>query len=304
MSLKRLLCAGFVCIVTPVVYGEFQCPGNAASLPLLLIQGRLFVAPVEVNGTGPYDFLIDTGAQVNSIDDDLTTALHLTPERSVGVNGAATYSLNVLVLADLEAAGKKVAAAETVVVNAEQLRAIDHRIRGILGGTFLEHFDFLLDNQNRILCLDDTGALAAQVKGKQIALENSVSREKISVPFTRPLVVSARLSGIEKPRTLLLDSGSNSPLLLDDAYIQLASSRSNRSLKRFVNGRQQNFMVMPPQQVRIGRTVLRGAEFAVPITSVGGNGPLPQEDGVLPTIAYRRVFISCSKGYVVLDPWD
>ena len=305
MSLNRFFfLSGLVCVFAPVVYGEAHCPGNAASLPLRLIQNTLFAAPVEVNGTGPYDFLVDTGAQVNSIDATLASTLGLTPQGAAGVNGAATHSRNLLVDLDLRAAGKQVENSLAVEVNASQLQAIDPRIRGILGGTFLEHFDFLLDNQNRILCLDEGGTLSSSLKGQKIVLADPVVREQTSVPFTRPLVVMAGLSGFGKPSILLLDSGSNSPsLFLDRAQIQLTVSRSKRTLKRLVNGAEQDFIVMPPQEVRIGKTVLQGTEFAVPMNSIGGKGSVLQEDGVLPTIAYRQVFVSCSRGYVLLDPW-
>jgi hypothetical protein len=61
---------------------------------------------------------------------------------------------------------------------------------------------------------------------------------------------------------------------------------------------------MPSQDVQIGRTLIRDVKFTVPLNSVGGGGPTIQEDGVLPTFAYRGVFISPSKGYAVLETWD
>ena len=306
MSLNRFFfLAGLVCVSPCVIYGEAHCPRNAASLPLRLIQNTLFVASVEVNGTGPYDFLVDTGAQVNSIDATLAATLGLTSKGAAGVNGAATYSRNLLVDLDLGAGGKRVENSLAVMVKAPQLQAIDPRLRGILGGTFLEHFDFLLDNQNRILCLDEGGTLSSSLKGQKIALADPLTREETPVPFTRPLVVLAELSGFGKAKILLLDSGSNSPaLFLDRAQIQLSASKSSRTLKRFVNGAAQDFIVMPPQEVRIGKTVLQGTEFAVPMNSIGERVSALQEDGVLPTIAYRRVFVSCQRGYVLLDPWN
>ncbi len=306
MSPNRFLfLASLACVVAPVVHGEAHCPGSAVSLPLRLIQNTLFVASVEVNGTGSYDFLVDTGAQVNSIDATLAGMLSLTPKGAAGVNGAATYSRNLLVGLDLRAGGKLVESSLAVLIDAAQLQTIDPHIRGILGGTFLEHFDFLLDNQHRVLCLDDSGTLFSSLKGQRIALAEPMAPERTPVPFTRPLVVLAGLSGFGKPRILLLDSGSNSPsLFLDRSHIQPAVSRSNRTLKRLVNGVEQDFIVMPPQEVRIGKTVLGGTEFAVPMNSIGEQGPALQEDGLLPTMAFRRVFVSCSKGYVLLDPWD
>lgn len=306
MTFKRfLVLAGLLSISAPVVFGEAHCPGSATSLPLRLIQNALFVTSINVNGTGPYDFLIDTGAQVNSIDEGLATTLHLTAESSVGVSGAASYSRNALVRVDLAAGSRMISASETVVVPSAQLHSIDPRLRGILGGTFLEHFDFLLDNQNRLLCLDDSESLSSSLKGQKIALAEPLARQNSSVPFTRPLVVSANLSEFDKPMILMLDSGSNSPFLFPDrAQLQPAALKSRQILKRVVSGVEQDFLILPPQEVRIEKTTVHQLQFAIPMNSVGGKAAAPQEDGVLPTIAYRRVFISPSKGYVLLDPWN
>ena len=305
MSIRKfLVLAGLLFVSAPVVIGEAHCPGSATSLPLRPIQNALFVTSINVNGTGPYDFLVDTGAQVNTIDDALATTLHLTPESNVGVSGAATYSRSALVRLDLAAARRTVTATQAVIVPAAQLRAIDPHLRGILGGTFLEHFDLLLDNQNRLLCLDDSGSLSASLKGQRIALADPITQVQSPVPFTRPLVISANLSAFDKPMILTLDSGSNSPFLFPErAHLQPAALKSNRILKRVVSGVEQDFLILPPQEVRVEKTTVHQAQFAMPINSVG-NGPAVQEDGVLPTIAYRRVFISPSKGYVLLDPWN
>lgn len=306
MSIKRfLVLAGLLSVYAPVVFGEAHCPGSATSVPLRLIQNALFVTSINVNGTGPYDFLVDTGAQVNTIDDALATALHLAPESSVGVSGAATYSRTALVRVDLAAVRKTVTASQTVVVPAAQLRAIDPHLRGILGGTFLEHFDLLLDNQNRVLCLDDSETMSSSLKGQRIALLDPIAPQQAPAPFTRPLVVSASLSAFDKPMILMLDSGSNSPFLFaDHAHLQPAASKPNRILKRYVGGVEQDFLTLPPQEVRINKTIVREIQFVMPMNSIGGNGVAFEEDGVLPTIAYRRVFISPSKGYVLLDPWN
>jgi transposase len=42
--------------------------------------------------------------------------------------------------------------------------------------------------------------------------------------------------------------------------------------------------------------------IVVPMNAVG-SGPSPREDGLLPTMAFARVFISYSKNYAAFDPW-
>ena len=207
MSIKRMLVlAGLLCVSAPVVFSEAHCPGSSTSLPLRLIQNALFVTSISVNGTGPYDFLVDTGAQVNTIDAALATTLDLAAEKTVGVSGAATYSRNMIVRINITAGNRRVAASQTIVVPRNQLSGFDRSIRGILGGTFLEHFDFLLDNQNRLLCLDDTGALSASLKGQKIALADPLTQAQSPVPFhpsARHLRESLRLRKADDPHARL-----------------------------------------------------------------------------------------------------
>jgi hypothetical protein len=43
-------------------------------------------------------------------------------------------------------------------------------IRDVLGEDFLERFDMLIDNAHNLLCLDESAAMRAEVKGSHIAL--------------------------------------------------------------------------------------------------------------------------------------
>jgi hypothetical protein len=73
-------------------------------------------------------------------------------------------------------------------------------------------------------------------------------------------------------------------------------------LKRVVNGVEQAFAVLPAQDLLVGPESIRQISFVMPMNAVG-NGPAPREDGVLPTLMFQRVFISCEHRYAILDPW-
>ncbi|WP_334270429.1 hypothetical protein [Edaphobacter sp. HDX4] len=45
-----------------------------------------------------------------------------------------------------------------------------HLFRGVLAEDFLGEFDMLIDNALNLLCLDNSSAMAADVKGPHIAL--------------------------------------------------------------------------------------------------------------------------------------
>jgi hypothetical protein len=64
---KCLLLTSLVSQTLPAAYGEAHCAGNVASLPLRVVQGSLNVVQIEINYSGPYDFVVDTGSQVTII---------------------------------------------------------------------------------------------------------------------------------------------------------------------------------------------------------------------------------------------
>lgn len=304
MSLfKCLLFASLVSQTVPAAHGEAHCPGGVASLTLRLVQGGLIVVPIQINHSGPYDFLVDTGAQVTTIEPSLAAELGVKAQGTTGVGGVATFARTAYSSLDLIEAGQhSVPDAIAVIQEIAQLKAADSRIRGILGANFLEHFDLLIDNSRHILCLDESSALASTIKGEHIALAEPHGAKQ-DLPFTRPMIIAAHLSsGAAAPVLLRLDSGSNAPLLYAaDAVVRSNANGKAPILKSVANGAEQSFAVFPPQDIQIGTRSVRQVSFVMPMNS-NGAGPTPREDGLLPTIAFQRVFISCSGGYAALEP--
>ena len=62
MSLvKWLASVTLAATALPVLQAEPRCPGNVDSLRFRLVRRSQIIAPVTINHTGPYDFLVDTG---------------------------------------------------------------------------------------------------------------------------------------------------------------------------------------------------------------------------------------------------
>jgi hypothetical protein len=268
-----------------------------------MLENSLMVISVRVNQTGPYDFLVDTGAQLSTIDTSLAGALHLKAEGLIGVSGMATHTRSPYTyLGSIEVGRHSATNSPALVQDLTELKAEDPRIQGILGDTFLEHFDLLMDYRLGILCIDDGKTLARAIKARHVPLAQP--RGPIAdLPFTRPLEVSASLNTITGNSLLLrLDSGSSVPALFV-RHPEVSTSSNDRGLgfKRMVNGVEQGFAVTNRLDIQIGTTVVHKISFAVPLNKVG-DGPDPREDGVLPTFVFQRIFISCSDGYVVLEP--
>jgi hypothetical protein len=68
------------------------------------------------------------------------------------------------------------------------------------------------------------------------------------------------------------------------------------------NGKQEAFMALPPQSVKIGSVELSGVLF---VTLVGAqkDSHTSEFDGLLSTGNFKRAFISHSDYFAVLDPW-
>jgi Aspartyl protease len=305
MSLvKCLAAASLAVLVLSRLHAEPRCPGNVAGLKVRRIQDDLIVVRVLINQTGPYDFLVDTGSQITTIDPVLASDLNLRIEGTTGVSGIATQSRSAYALLDLiEVGNHSVPQSLAVIQDIAELKAADPRIRGILGENFLSHFDLLIDNRQEILCLDESSTLGQAIKGEHILLEHPRGPRN-DLPFTRPIIVSVWLTTAGARVLLRLDSGSNTALLhaAQPRVVRTSVSRAP-VLKRLVNGVEQVFAVLPAQDILVGASQVRQLSFVTPLNEVG-IGPGPREDGLLPTSAFERVFISYSKNYAVLQTWN
>jgi len=262
-----------------------------------VVQRALIVIPVRINQSGPYDFVVDTGSQITVIDPLLAAELDLKPRGTVGLVSVGSYvQASITVLDTLEAASHVVEKPLAVVEDLGQIRAAASRIRGVLGENFLAHFDLLIDYGDKLLCLDETRAMRESVRGEHIPLV-SPQDPASELPFTERLVVSVHLSGAGTRTTLLqLDSGSDGLILYprrEETKLQLLEKATLRG--------QQAFAVLPPQDMRIGSRTLSRVSFVTPLRP-GKDLPARQEDGLLPTLLFQRVFISASNHYVVFDP--
>ena len=59
--------------------------------------------------------------------------------------------------------------------------------------------------------------------------------------------------------------------------------------------------VLQPQDIRISNHILHNISFVTPV-SVAKNVPQRDEDGLLPTVLFQRIFITGRDHYVVFNP--
>ena len=304
MSIFKSL-ASFVLVATIVstLPAEPHCPGNAASVPLHLTNGHRMIVAVSVNHSGPYNFLLDTGTQITMVDPSLAAELHLNTEGSavvagVGFNAAASFAQLDL----LEAGSHAVANQKVLVFELRNPRSTDIPFRGVLGEDFLSQFDVLIDNAHNLLRLDDSAAMAADMKGPHSPLV-APAQTADGMPAFRSLIIAARLSDGTRPVRLKLDSGTNVSFLSNTSqYMPPGSIRSASLLGDGLNGAQRLFSTLPPQDLKIGPIELRKVNFST-FADSQKEARTSAFDGLLTTGLFRRVFICHAGHFALLEPW-
>ncbi len=257
---------------------------------------------MRVNHAGPYDFLVDTGAQITQIDPSLASELRLKTRGAAGVVGVGVYAkVSLVEMNELEAGSSAVEGVLAAVQNLSQLQAADPHIRGVLGENFLRKFDVLIDYEHSILCLDETPQMGMKVRGERVPLATA-TRQEGKTPLRETLIVPVQLSGSKAPTVrLLLDSGISGPLLYHRG--NTAKVASDKALIRWAgaDGVDQLFVLLAPQDIEIGTRSIPHVSFVAPVGS-GNDVPEIDADGLLPTALFHRIYISYAERYVVFDP--
>jgi hypothetical protein len=282
---------------------EAHCPGDVPDLHPRLVAGALVIVPVRINQAGPFDFMVDTGSQLNVIDPALAAQLHVKSQARVGlVATSAVFQASVVVLDSLEAGSLRVAEPLAAVQDLGPIQGADARIRGVLGENFLAHFDVLIDYPRGLLCLDEANRMESEVRGERIPLVSSKHAQE-DLPFSGRLVVSVSLSDTgTRPILLQIDSGSDGPILYaDNKRTGRATAETGQASGPEVGGARRSFAVLPPQDVRLGSRIVRGVLFVTPVRAAQ-NLENREEDGILATVLFRRVFVSHSNHFVIFHP--
>jgi hypothetical protein len=287
-----------VTTIVPAPAAETPCPGNAASVPLLWVNGHQIVLAVSINHTGPYHFLLDSGTQITMIDPSLAAALDLHTQGAAVVAGAGSRQSASLTQLDLVEAGSHAVANQRVLVyDLRNIQIPNLRLQGILGEDFLDHFDMLIDNRNRLLCLGHSAAMRADVKGPHIPLVATAEPDLASLP-----VIAVSLSYAIRPVRLLLDSGANAPLLYNSSrYIGPQVSHDVPLRGRDVGGEERIFSALPLQDLNIATLQLPRIAF-FSLAGIQKDALKKKFDGVLPTSLFRRVYIDRADHFAVLEP--
>lgn len=122
--------------------------------------GAAIVVPVFINGSGPVDLILDTGATLTCVDTSLARELDL-PERrmrmgmAIGVGGAGRVQLRAV--DSLRVGGAVARNLSVCAMDLRPLQTIAPRVRGLLGLNVLRHYRVTLDFEREVMRLAASG---------------------------------------------------------------------------------------------------------------------------------------------------
>jgi predicted aspartyl protease len=269
-------------------------PDNGSALPIRTLHDYLMVISLSINENGPYDFLVDTGTTTTLIEPELAKELALKPvDRMALTSLANSVPVPRYFLKTLTAGPASVAHLEALGTPLPELRALDRRIRGVLGMNFLMQFSFRLDYANHSLELWTAPEATPVPAGLHLHAE--INDWRILVP----VVSDAAPRGVWK---LALDSGISQMLVFQDR-MRPAGAQCGPGMPCIMqvatNLSTQNAQTVLLPEIAISEARLRD----VPVV-VLRNDLLSQadpQDGLLPASLFRSVFFDRGSATLVLS---
>ena len=115
------------------------------------------VVPVTINGVGPFDLVLDTGATITCIDSVLRDSLDL-PEgdglSGLGMGVGSSSEIDIVMIDSMQVGSATVGKMPVCVIDLQQFRSAGMDIHGLLGLNFLRGFKVTLDFEREVMRLE------------------------------------------------------------------------------------------------------------------------------------------------------
>ena len=300
MSFIRHFCQRFVFLIISCSLPAIAAPAiPGVTARIRIMDDYMIVVPVTINGSGPYDLLLDTGSNNTMLDEKLADELALRRgHEDAVVRVWGSLATSAVYAESFSIAGATVAGKDLTLFTCAMIPGLPPKLRGILGEDFLQKFDILIDYKHQLIRLDPPpGLMSEMLKGERltIQLNGMISGE----PTFGRLVVTGRVGDLgTSSMSLLLDSGSRYLTLFRDDLglgsareIVMDSSRPPGSSKAI------RLETRTVRSLMLGRTEISN----ILVIAVAGK-QRPDVDGLMPTSLFRSIFISHQGRFVVLNP--
>jgi hypothetical protein len=245
------------------------------------------VAPVTINGSGPFLFLVDTGSSGSVISDALARHLDLEPIAATWVLTSASRQLRPVVRLDLTSIGTvRTEGLLASVVSSSQFAAIARSIDGIIGQDFLSGFNYTLDYRRRRLSWTAGDVINGDARLPLIAQNGRYLIE----------ITSSNAS----PVRLVPDSGANGFVVYSRkglTRVRLEPPAGEMAVHS-LSGRQ-SAQTMWLRELKLDSLTVRNQPVAVIARE---QGEVVEGDGLLPLHLFDSVSFNADDRYIVLRP--
>ena len=272
-------------------------PTTEATAKIRIVRDFMIVVPVTINGSGPYDFLLDTGSTNSMLDQRLADELTLRREGEttvVGFRGSMTVSFAHV--DSLSVAGATVTSKDFFLSTYVKLHGLPDEVRGVLGEDYLQNFDVLIDYRRQVIQLESgLASLAESLKGEHLPIQLNGTFQ--GEPIFGRLVVTGHIPDLgDNSLSLLIDSGANNLTLFRE---NLGIGANNQQFVS-VGLRSARLSMM---ETRVVNRLSLGKREVHDLAVVAVNDhPYPDVDGLIPTSLFHSIFISHQGRFVILNP--
>jgi hypothetical protein len=292
--MKSTRCAG-IAVRVAAFYVAFAglCQGIHAQseIHFRLVRDSVIVVSLMANEKGPFDFVLDTGTNTTIVDPSLSRALDLVSLDQIRLGTfAGDQTVVRSSMRTLAAGAAHVENLEVLVQDLAELRKVDSHIEGIVGQNFLAHFNYLLDYRKHLVRIELANEIRDAIDGDQVKVE--VSEDKMLVASEAQSLGHARLR-------LLLDSGANSVILIRKSF-QAPDFSAQRGWLEVTSSGQVGLQVGRVRGLSIGSQQFH--DLAVALSPAEPDDEERIEDGVLPTVLFRTLYVNNREGFVVFNP--
>lgn len=196
---------------------------EAEVLALSAERHRRFTIPVMVDGSGPYNFMIDTGSEATVITHEINAGLGL---RSAGV--AMLVGMASRREVELVEVGRLDLGSHTVTDLAAPLLAREHvGADGIIGLDSLQDFRVLIDFRDQTMTLQDARNTRQGRGGFEIVVRAQPQLGQL-------LITDAKVEGIRA--TVIIDTGAQMSLANHALRDRIRAKRAAEVVATDVNG--------------------------------------------------------------------
>jgi predicted aspartyl protease len=276
---KKLLAAAIFLVASSRVAAA-ETPWVALSID----PSGAVVVPVNINGQGPFLFLLDTGSSHSVIGRSLAERLELKPVArtavltSTGREARAVVRLDLTTISSARSEGLLASVAPSA-----QLSAIVRGIEGIIGQDFLFGLNYTLDYRRHRLSWTRGGV---HEDGARLPLVASEGRYLVQIA-----------SGKEPPILMVPDSGANGFVMFSRegrTCLRLVPISQTMAVHSLSGRHDARAMALP--ELNLGDLTIRDQPVAV---IARDPGDAAEGDGLLPLHLFSAVSVNADEMYIV-----